>query len=130
MFNFLKKSPPVQPPSESIYLYMVPLKVKHLEGGSLPENLKGAFVMCYVPSTDHLKATSEAFQKLSEMKYDVVDMAGDVQQLDPRLWGEYVTKNWPELPTHFPTQEQLLSHLKSRTMFFGPFIGWDEEEME
>jgi len=53
---------------------------------------------------------------------------GQVHQLDPLKWDEYVASAWPELPNYFPPQEEMLRFVGAGGgVFYGPFHSWQSE---
>jgi hypothetical protein len=94
----------------------------------MPPHLRGAIVDCFVAASDHLKALELAVEEASKRGLVFEDlMDGQVQQLDPLKWDEYVVSTWPDLADHFPRQVQILQLVQAGGAFFGPFFGWETE---
>lgn len=111
-------------------LFAVPVHVKRLPAAEMPQDLLGAYVVCYVSAADHLRALKLAIEALSSDHYQFLEMSGDISQLDPNYWGAYVGATWPEAVGSLPTQSEVLARLGSEDVFYGPFCGYDNEDDE
>jgi hypothetical protein len=109
-------------------LFRCSVKVRPGPGCNMPPHLRGAYVDCFVAAPEHLNALRLAVEKLSGQGFvfeDLVD--GNVHQLDPIKWDEYVSSSWPEFPDHFPPQADMTRFVRAGGVFFGPFCGWESE---
>ena len=93
----------------------------------MPPNLIGALVVCYATGKDHLTALRDAVSKLKDDGYLFQDMHGQIRELDPSRWRDYVAGQWSEFSTHFPTQEELLRRVETGEIFYGPFCSYETE---
>ena len=109
-------------------LFLCPVSVRAGPGCENPGNWDGASVFCYVAAPDHLAALRIAVEKLKGKGWLFDDLFGSsVHQLDAHQWAEYVASTWPELPGHFPSQQEVVTLLDSGGVFFGPFCGVSPE---
>ena len=105
----------------------MPIRVQPLPVAKMPENIIGAIALCFASAPNHLIAVSNAAASLKERQYEIIDMAGDVQQLDYERWDEYVASVWPEFLQQMPSQTEVLDYVSKGVVFYGPFCGWEEE---
>ena len=109
-------------------LFRFSAKVRPGPDCDMPSNLRGAYVDCFVASSEHLGALRLAVEKLRGQGYEFEDLLdGKVHQLDPFKWDEYVSSAWPELPDYFPPQADMQRFVRAGGVFFGPFCGWESE---
>ena len=94
----------------------------------MPPNLIGAFVICYAPADNHLDALKDSVSKLTDEGYMFEDMHGEIRELDPSRWRDYVASTWNELADHFPTQDELLRRVEAGEIFYGPFCGYETKQ--
>ena len=98
-----------------------------------PENkpntkLIGAYVDCFIAAADHLTGLRFAVEELSRKGWLFDDLRdGNVHQLDPQNWDEFIKSASPELPNYFPRQDDILRFVQAGGVFFGPFCGWESE---
>lgn len=111
------------------HLYEIPVKVLRGTNLTMPKNLIGAYVSCYViTDSDHLEAIKSVVKELRNDGYIFTDlMTYKIHEFDPYKWDEYINKTWPEHKDHFVNQENLLRAMVTDQVFYGPFCGWDRE---
>ena len=84
MFKFFKSRRTRMPEAISPnLLFAIPVRVERSDASGVPEWVGGAFVVCYAAAPDHLEAARRAVAKLAGQGLKFVDMAGEIQQLDP-----------------------------------------------
>ncbi len=105
-------------------LYEFRMKVLRGDGCDLPENMKGAYVPCYVAASDFQAAVKNGVAAITSMHYVFKDIQGQVREIPLASWSEYIAKVWPEFAGHFPKQEELPSLVEKGVVFFGPFAGF------
>jgi hypothetical protein len=93
----------------------------------MPPNLIGALVVCFASAEDHLAALRAVVAKLTSDGYVFQDMHGQLCELDPSRWRDYVASKWSEFTGHFPTQDELLRRVEAGEIFYGPFCGYETE---
>ena len=125
MFRWWKR-PAEKQPQSSNSLFAVPMRVRPRPESSAPKEIAGAFVVCYAGAPDHLEAVRRAHAKLRHDHLEFIDMAGEVQELDPGRWDDYVTASWMEFAESLPEQDDLLAVVSRGEVFYGPFCGYDE----
>ena len=90
-----------------------------------PEWVSGAFVVCYAAAADHHEAVRKAVAKLAGKGMTFDDMAGDIEELDPARWDDYVTAQWIDFAEAFPEQDDLPALIAQGAVFFGPFCAYE-----
>ena len=108
-------------------LYAVTVSLGPSAGSSMPSELLGATVVCYVPAVDHLAALQKAAQKLTQDKFVITDIDATVRELNPNKWTEHIKSIWPEFADGLPTQDQVLLEMEAGSIFYSPFCGYDSE---
>jgi hypothetical protein len=106
-------------------LFMVLIKVERGTNSEMPEPLIGAVVPAFVAAENHELAIKAAVSKLRSQGFVFTAIQGQVSQLDPALWTDYVRHTWSEFEQHFPTQQELLGTMQVGGVFFGPFAGYE-----
>jgi hypothetical protein len=94
----------------------------------MPPHLAGALVQCFVAAPDFMSALRLAVARLSEdgCSFESLE-GGQVHQMAPSEWDEYVASTWPEIPNHFPPQVDVVRLVQAGGVFLGPFLAWETE---
>jgi hypothetical protein len=111
--------------ARALSLYAVPVHVKPLDGAEMPKELLGAYLACYVTTTDQLRALKLAVE--GEDHYKFLEMNGGIVELDPTQWDAYVRATWPSDVDFLPKQSELQEQLSQEEAFYGPFCSYDNE---
>jgi hypothetical protein len=106
-------------------LYLLVVKINRGSSTEMPPSMAGALVPAFAPAPDHESAARIAVSALVRQGFEFVDLQGQVTQLDPSAWNQYVESAWPEFAADLPDQTVLKEHLVSGKVFFGPFAGYD-----
>ena len=93
----------------------------------LPEDMIGAIALCFASAPNHLSAVSKAVESLKERQYEIIDLAGNINEIDYKRWDEYVVSVWPEFSAHLPSREVVLNCVLEGGVFYGPFCGWEKQ---
>ena len=107
-------------------LFVVTVNVARGTNTEMPAHLVGAYVPVYAAAADHELAAKAAVTRLVSQGFELIDLHGPIQQIDPRRWSDYVQGTWPEIVSHFPSQQDVLAGLASGTVFTGPFISYED----
>lgn len=106
-------------------LFFLRIKVGRGLNQEMPPPLIGAIVPAYAVAIDHQNAAKLVTANLLSQGYELVEFEGNIVQLDPALWAEYVSHTWPEFTTHFPDKLGLGSLMERGGYFYGPFAGFE-----
>ena len=106
-------------------LFFLRIKIGRGTNKEMPQSLNGAIVPAYAVATDHQSAAKLVASNLLSQGYELVGFEGNVIQLDPARWGEYVSHSWPEFKAHFPDESELGSLIERGGHFYGPFAGFE-----
>lgn len=119
---------PVETPNK---LWLLNLHIGRGTNSEMPAVLVGAYVAVFVAATDHESAAKEAVSQIRQRGYEFLDISDrKIHQLDPLKWSTYVKEAWPEFPSHFPTQKQVLVGIAEGKTFFGPFAGYERQSAQ
>ncbi len=81
---------------------------------------------CYVAAPNYEAALRLAVEKLAAQGYVFDDvLGGQVHQLDPSKWDEFILHRWQEFSDHFPPQSEMEKFMAENAVIFGPFCGWE-----
>src|SRR5947208_646789 len=93
-------------------LFAFPVKIERGSNSAMPEHLKGAYVWCYAAAPDAQTAMWRGVMKLKADGFIFEDVPDrKLLQFDPMKWCDYVAESWPEFPSHFPSQEEVIAGL-------------------
>ncbi len=113
---------------EKNHLYEIPLRIRRGPSCAMPAKLIGAYVICYASAPNHLEALKNSLLKLKNEGYIFEDLVNEkIYELDPLKWTKYVEKSWNEFKDHLPTQEEIITKVKSGGIFYGPFLGYPRD---
>ena len=107
------------------HLYEIPVNVRGGPGCHMPANFIGAYVVCYASAADHLEALKNSVLKLKNDGYIFENIQGEIHELDPLKWQEYVREKWNEFKDRLPTQDEILLKVEAGEIFCGPFAGYE-----
>lgn len=77
-------------------LFFLRIKIGRGINQEMPHPLIGAIVPAYAVATDHQGAAKLVTANLLSLGYELVAFEGNIIQLDPALWEEYVSDPPPE----------------------------------
>ena len=110
---------------EKNHLYEISVSVKRGPSCPMLPNFIGAYVTCYVSAPDYRSAAECLVLKLKDEGYIFENIQGQIYELDPSKWQEYVDEKWSEFKDHFPTQEEIDHKVESGEIFYSPFMGYE-----
>lgn len=106
-------------------LFFLRVKIGRGTNREMPHPLIGAVVPAYAAAPDHQSAAKLVATNLLSQGYELVAFEGNVIQLDPARWGEYVRHTWSEFTAHFPENSELGRLMERGGHFYGPFAGFE-----
>lgn len=121
MIDMLKSKKPPTPNG----LFMALLKIERGTNTDIPEPLIGAVVPAFSVARNHELAIKAAVSKLRSQGFVFSGIQGQVSQLEPSRWADFVRQSWSEFEIHLPTQQDLLAIMHTGGVFFGPFAGFE-----
>ena len=91
----------------------------------MPDDMKGAYVNCYVAAPDPESAMRKGVMAITQDNYIFEDIVNGVREIPIENWNEYIGKTWPEFVNHLPSLEQVRKCVEDEMVFFGPFMGFE-----
>lgn len=99
-------------------LYLVQVRVRPLSGCEMPNEIKEAIAICFASAPNYLTAVSNAVESLKEKRYEFLDVAGDVQEIDYRRWDKYVASVLPDFSAQLPSKKEVFNYVLKGAVFF------------
>ncbi|WP_150680182.1 hypothetical protein [Pandoraea pneumonica] len=110
-------------------LFRMTLHIKRGANQEMPSNMIGACVPVFVAGANHETAARSAVSEITRRGFEVVDITdGRIDELDPKMWDEYVNQAWSEFAEYFPSQKEVRKKLSRGFLFVGPFAGYESSE--
>jgi hypothetical protein len=90
----------------------------------IPQDMSAGFMAAYVGATDWQAAARQAVEAARAKGFVFQGIKGDAREIPVASWGLYVDRVWPEFKSNLPTENTVFEIVKSGTVFFGPFCGF------
>ncbi|THB69318.1 MAG: hypothetical protein D6B28_11695 [Gammaproteobacteria bacterium] len=102
-------------------VFVVPFHVKRMAQSIMPPELSGAYVTCYVASSDYSEATEKSLRKLLEDGLHPEEVLEPIYEMNSDDWTQHVSENWNDYIASMLTQAEFEIAMKNGEVVYGPF---------
>lgn len=105
-------------------VFIVPFHVKGGATPSMPSDVSGAYVSCYVEADTYVTAIRKCISALQGDGFQVADILQPIHSMAVSDWSAHVNEQWPDHGEHMPDQATFETAMADGKVIYGPFGGY------
>jgi hypothetical protein len=106
-------------------VFIIPFHVKALDNSIMPKELSGAYVSCFVSTTNYVDAVKKALTKLATDGLHPEEILEPISEIKLSSWEEYLKTTWPHNIKLLPNREEFEQSMKSGYVIYSPFASYN-----